>query len=193
MGTYVNGGNCIPLTQEEDMITLAKEVYDKCTDTANQEECDGYKAGNCPWESVRMSYHSPPILNTMDDAIDGANTTFLPHCNPWYMISHCADLEAGNTVGAGFTGDTLTTIQADITADSCGQSQHVAAYKMYTADPAGMDARLSAPQWVALNPTPSPTPEMTPATTTAATTAAPTADASFTALAAIGLTLVVLV
>jgi hypothetical protein len=132
------------------------------------------------------------------------------------MIAHCADLANGNTVGAGFSGDTLAQIQADITADLCGQNQHVAAYAMYTADPEGMDARLSAAQWVALNPTPAPTfaptPLPTPEPTTPAPTFAPTpaptsaptaastteepeetVEASFTALAAIGLTLSVLV
>jgi hypothetical protein len=217
MGTYVNGGNCIPLSEEEDMITLAKLIYDTCTDTANQAECDGYKAGDCPWESVPgASYHSPPIMNTMDDSIDGADTVFNPVCNSWYMIAHCADLANGNTVGAGFSGDTLAQIQADITADLCGQNQHVAAYAMYTADAEGMDARLSAAQWVALNPTPAPTfaptPLPTPEPTTPAPTFAPTpaptsaptaastteepeetVEASFTALAAIGLTLSVLV
>lgn len=224
-GTYVNGGNCIPLNKEEDMITLAKEVYDKCTATDNyEEECDGYKAGGCPWESVGGGYYGPLIMNTMDDEIDGPNTTFLPHCQPWYMISHCADLEAGNELGAGFTGDTLAQIEADITADLCGMNQHVAAYKMYAADPEGMDALLSASTWVALNPTPAPTfaptpeptpeptaeptakptppptPPPTPAPTAAATTAAAAEttaepeeeDVSFTALAAMGLTLSVL-
>jgi len=176
---YKNGGNCIRKNQKDDMMAIAKDIYDKCTDAANKAECDEYKKGDCPWESVSQGWHAPPIMNTLDDSIDGANTTFDPICEPWYTITHCADLEQGNTLGAGFTGDTLDKIKADITKDNCGQSLHLAAYKMYSADQAIKYPAFSVPEEEA---TTAPEEE---------TTGAPEAE-SFTAVAALGLTLATL-
>jgi len=89
------------------------------------------------------------------------------------------DLEQGNALGAGFTGETLDKIKADITADNCGQSLHLAAYKMYSADQAIKYPAFSAPEEEA---TTAPEEE---------TTGAPDAE-SFTAVAALGLTLATL-
>jgi len=175
---YKNGGNCIRKNLKDDIMASAKDIYDKCTDAANKAECDGYKKGDCPWESVG-GWGSPKIMNTLDDEIDGANTTFDPICEPWYTIAHCADLEQGNALGAGFTGETLDKIKADITADNCGQSLHLAAYKMYSADQAIKYPAFSAPEEEA---TTAPEEE---------TTGAPDAE-SFTAVAALGLMLATL-
>jgi hypothetical protein len=176
-GTYLNGGNCIRKNQKDDMMEFAKEIHDKCTGDATKADCDVYLKGDCPWEKKSQGYYAPAILNTADDEIDGAATVFDPHCDPWYMISHCADLEAGKTVGEGFTVNTTKQITEDITKDSCGQSLHVAAYKMYVEEKKA-GATTAAPSAAATAPT------------AAATTAAPALEAeSFAALAALGLTL----
>jgi hypothetical protein len=146
---YVNGGNCIPKNKKDDFMKEAKELHDTCViDSANKVQCDGYKEGRgtqdlrtlpggvCPWKTQGSMWNPATYVaeNTIDDTYDGNETVFDPLCNSWYMIAHCTDLEDGNEVGAGFTGDTLTKIQEDVTEDTCGQSQILAAYKMYLAD-----------------------------------------------------------
>jgi hypothetical protein len=136
---YVKGGNCIPKNQLEDMMNVSDGIYKTCTDSGTpNNRCDEYKTGDCPWWRTGSPY-TGYTYNTMTDSIDGANTTFDPFCNPWYMISHCMDLEAGLEVGAGFTCTncnvtaTVAKIKADIHTDSCRSSKHLAAYKMHLA------------------------------------------------------------
>jgi hypothetical protein len=166
MGTYTNGGNCIPKNKKDDFMKMAKELYDKCTNAGEPSTaCDDYKTGDCPWETQGSAYMGTLVHNTIDDTVDGAETVFDPHCNPWYMIHHCTDLEDGKEVGAGLHQNVTTKVKEDVTADSCGQSQILAAYKMYVADQKKAEE---------------------------AGTTAPNDAASFTAVAALGLTLAAL-
>jgi len=165
---YENGGNCIPKNKKDDMMQVAKEVYDKCTDDGSPNSaCADYKSGDCPWWRQGGPY-SGYTYNTENDTIDGAATTFDPHCEPWYMIYHCMDLDAGKVPGAGFSCAScnataaLIKIKEDIHTDGCGSSQTYAAYNMYVQ---------SLPK---------------------DTTAAPAEDESFAGLAAVGLMLAVL-
>jgi len=201
---YVHGGNCIPKNQLEDMLNVSSGIWRKCTDggTPNN-QCDDYKTGDCPWWREGGPY-SGYTYNTMDDPIDGPNTTFDPFCEPWYMIAHCADLEAGLEVGAGFTCTdcnvtaTLAKIKADIHTDSCRSSQEVAAWKMYLAtDPTwSPDPTTSSPDPTTSSPDPttsSPDPTTSSPASTSPATEAPVAEInSLTVLSSIGFTLAIL-
>jgi hypothetical protein len=145
---YVDGGNCIPKNKKDEMMATMKEVYEKCTDEGTfNTKCDAYKAGDCPWWRSGSPY-TGYTYNTEDDEIDGDETVFDPHCEPWYMIAHCTDLADGKTPGAGFTCDdcnataALIKIKEDIDTSSCGASQHLAAFKEYAKS---MSATTTAP------------------------------------------------
>jgi hypothetical protein len=199
---YVKGGNCIPKNQLEDMMNVSDGIYKTCTDSGTpNNRCDEYKTGDCPWWRTGSPY-TGYTYNTMTDSVDGANTTFDPHCEPWYWIAHCMDLEAGLAVGAGLTCTscnvtaTVAKIKADIHTDSCRSSQDVAAYKMHLATiTTPPDPTTPRPDTtVATSATSSPASSSTATTSSpAATTAKPTVDVdSLTVLVAIGLPLAVL-
>jgi hypothetical protein len=189
---YVDGGNCIPKNQKDDMMKTMKEIYDACTDLGvDTKKCDAYLTGDCPWWRQGSPY-TGYTYNTKDDSIDGDATTFLPHCEPWYMIAHCVALEGGTAPGPGFTcGDAgvytgmdmpacnITEAKPKVTeeihAGSCGASQHLAAWKELLAGTYPAEAKKAAD-----------------AAAAAATTVAPVTTESFSALAAVGLMLAVL-
>jgi hypothetical protein len=183
-GNYVKGGSCIPKNKETQKMTLAKKVYELCTDEANTETCNGYRTGECAW--WRIYNGGNWVYNTDKDGTaacdcteegqctdkegtcdtcmemlayggdgkkmpedpkymncDGDASVYDEHCIPWYMISHCQDIADGKELGAGFTGDALAKIKADINADECDASQDVYAYKMYSTEQEKLNKKLA--------------------------------------------------
>jgi len=89
---------------------------------------------------------------------DGANSTYTPHCDQWYFISHCLALESGTLDLSAYDNATKDMINAEISAASCSGHLGLAAYKAYAADPTW--TRAPTPQPTNF-PTPAPTPEPT--------------------------------
>jgi hypothetical protein len=107
---------------------VGMETHAQCTD----------KEGGCETCMDMLAYGGDGKKMPQDDkymGCDGDTSTYDAFCNPWYMISHCLDIADGKELGAGFTGDALAKIKAEINADECDASQDVAAYKMYANDP----------------------------------------------------------
>jgi hypothetical protein len=144
-GAYVNGGNCIPKSKQEQFEKSAKETYDYCMTEANKAECDGYLDGDCPWWRV-YSYGSwtyntetdgcekpcPNMLryggrgHKVEDkpsnyGCDCTNSTYTATCDIWYMVNHCKKLENGDK----------DKLPSEIDASTCGMSQHYAAFKAH--------------------------------------------------------------
>jgi hypothetical protein len=199
MRTYTDGGNCIPKSQEKDLMEHAKATRVHCNNAENQDECDAYLTGDCPW--WRVYSHGGWTYNTLVDGVeghcpstqlryggrgskvqdlptnygcDGPNSTYTPTCDMWFMTTHCEALAAGETDG----------LPAEITESNCGMSQQYAAYKKYDAEPDKWDLWLETGCFVDPCPT-------TVAPTTA-TTPKPKVDTDFATLAGIGLILAVL-
>jgi len=111
---------------------------------------------------------------------DGANTTYTPHCDMWYMVSHCSNLGSDGTLPESYTAgwasdaDAKSMIERDISADKCSMERYIHAYNTYSGDTKKWDDWLAG------------------VGTTAAPTEDPKADDSFTVPAAIGLMLAVL-
>ena len=89
---------------------------------------------------------------------DGANSTYTPHCDQWYFISHCLDLENGALDLSAYDNATKDMINAEISAGTCSGHLGLAAYKAYAADTTW--TRAPTPQPTNF-PTPAPTPEPT--------------------------------
>jgi hypothetical protein len=124
------------------------------------------------------------------ETCDGANSTYTPHCDMWFMASHCkglADMQPlhGAHAKGNFTEamteayasdeDAQFMIERDVTEESCGASRYTNAYNQYASDPAMWD------EWLGVEDT------------TATAAADPVADLEgFTTPAAVGLMLAVL-
>jgi hypothetical protein len=75
----------------------------------------------------------PAVAENM--GCDGDDSTYDPHCVPWYYISHCTDLADGKELGAGFEGAALERIKKDISQNECDASQDAGAYMKYVKEP----------------------------------------------------------
>jgi hypothetical protein len=84
--SYKNGGNCMRKSDEPKMVAFARELYKKCADEANKDECETYKTGQCPyWRVYRGAGY---VYNSMDDGEEGcacsaedqAADSAKPHC-----------------------------------------------------------------------------------------------------------------
>jgi hypothetical protein len=115
-------------------------------------------------------------------ACDGANSTYTPHCDMWFMVNHCAQFDpATGKVGganndtylAGYDADAKMMIDRDVNEDSCGRSRYIHAYQTYTGDTKKWDDWLASLE-------------------EEITTAEPVKDESFTVPAAVGVMLAVL-
>jgi hypothetical protein len=113
--------------------------------------------------------------NPANYGCDGANTTFTPNCDMWFMVKHCAALAAGtiNSTLAGLNdADAENMVRRDVSEETCGRSRYVYAYNQYTGDTKKWDDWLE--------------------TFDAKTTEAPVEDESFTVPTAISLMLALL-
>jgi len=125
-----NGGNWVYNTD-----TDGTDACDCSTTHGGMKQCS-QSDGNCKTCMDQVPYGGDG-KKVSDGSVgcDGADSTYDKYCVPWYMISHCLDLAENGVVGTGFTGDTLSKIQTDITEDECDASQDFYAYKLYKAEP----------------------------------------------------------
>jgi hypothetical protein len=146
-----NGGNWVYNTDVEGTADCDCSVEGQCTqEDGDCADCmvmnpyggDGKKMPDGPAD--------PEGKPTIIYGCDGDKTVYDRKCVPWYMISHCMDVDEGKEVGAGFSGDVLEKIKKDINKDECDASQDVSAYKMYSNDPDKWGKFISD----ALNPNP---------------------------------------
>jgi hypothetical protein len=74
---------------------------------------------------------------------DGANSTYTPHCDMWFMAKHCEAFETGTPLTPA-DDKANATILKDIGEEQCGNSRYVNAYQTYTGDATKWDAWLES-------------------------------------------------
>jgi hypothetical protein len=111
-----------------------------CADKATGAKCNATAVGLGLMECEEDKW--------IGEGCDGDATMYTPHCDMWFMATHCKEFTEGNLTEKIITSyasdeNAQMMIGRDVTEETCRSSREVGAYSMYSGDTKKWDAWLS--------------------------------------------------